>query len=449
MAKHGFSFDRRKRVVSSSKIMEDDAYTFHLSKILKRELTLTLVSIFAVTIVFLGGSYSIFSQIKKADDYNILKTGTLALEFQDTEDGLGNIISLNGEYPISDGEGADKTPYTFKIKNTGTVNATYNIRIVDDNDMIDADECRDKLMDKSVIRYSIDDGEAMWLSDATDTVVKTGDILGGGSETHTIKMWISDQRADNDILGKHYHGKIIVDAQQNESAEAAAGAKSLIEKANLINSTYALASLDKKNEMYGVLHSDGTADYRYVGATPNNYITFNEDTYRIIGVFPVTNGSGKTEHRIKIVKDSSIGSYAWNANGNSKWSASTIKTLLNREGDFYKTLNEKARNQIENAKYYLGTGAQSDADSYYTLEKKAKAEESSWVGEVGLMYLSDYLFTSSLGSGSGWLSSNNWTITPSAGTDLTAKMEVRPVVYLKANVQLTGTGTVGDPYIIG
>lgn len=449
MAKHEFSFDKRKRIASSSKITEDDAYTFRLSKILKRELTLTLLSIFAVTIIFLGGSYSIFSQIKKADDYNVLKTGTLALEFQDTEEGLGNIISLNGEFPVSDDIGKEKQPYTFKIKNTGTVNATYKIRIVDDTDMIEADECADKQIEKSVIKYSLDEGEPLLLSQVPDTVVKEGDILGGSSETHTIRMWISDQ-AGNEVLGKHYHGKIIVEAQQNESAEAEAGAKALISKANLINSTYSLSSVDKKNEMYGILHNDGTSDYRYIGATPNNYIMFNDSVYRIIGVFPVANGSGETEHRIKIIKNESIGDYSWSASRNSKWSAATLKATLNRGGDFYNTLSEKARNQIENAKFYLGTGEEVDADNYYTLEKKAKAEEPSWVGEVGLMYTSDYLFTSSLESGSGWLDNSSWTITPVAGSDLASKMAVKPVVYLKANVELvSGNGTVGDPYIIG
>ena len=39
-------------------------------------------------------------------------------------------------------------------------------------------------------------------------------------------------------------------------------------------------------------------DYRYIGSVPNNYITFNNETWRIIGVF---------DERIKIIRDESIG----------------------------------------------------------------------------------------------------------------------------------------------
>ena len=76
-----------------------------ISRIFKRELTLTIISIVGVTIVLLGGSYSAFSQIVRSEDYNVLKTGDLAIEFNDKEEGLGNVINLNGAFPESDADG--------------------------------------------------------------------------------------------------------------------------------------------------------------------------------------------------------------------------------------------------------------------------------------------------------------------------------------------------------
>ena len=36
-------------------------------------------------------------------------------------------------------------------------------------------------------------------------------------------------------------------------------------------------------------------EYRYRGANPKNYVTFNGETWRIIGVFPTDDGTGKIE----------------------------------------------------------------------------------------------------------------------------------------------------------
>ena len=55
-------------------------------------------------------------------------------------------------------------------------------------------------------------------------------------------------------------------------------------------------------------------EYRYRGASPKNYVKFNNETWRIIGIFPTDDGTGKIENRIKIVRNESIGSYAWNSN---------------------------------------------------------------------------------------------------------------------------------------
>ena len=48
-------------------------------------------------------------------------------------------------------------------------------------------------------------------------------------------------------------------------------------------------------------------EYRYRGANPKNYVKFNNETWRILGVFPTDDGTGKIENRIKLIKDQSIG----------------------------------------------------------------------------------------------------------------------------------------------
>ena len=62
------------------------------------------------------------------------------------------------------------------------------------------------------------------------------------------------------------------------------------------------------------LKFDNTVDnsLRYVGADPNNYVSFNNELWRIIGAFNnIDNGTGTKETRLKIIRDEPIGKYSW------------------------------------------------------------------------------------------------------------------------------------------
>ena len=92
---------------------------------------------------------------------------------------------------------------------------------------------------------------------------------------------------------------------------------------------------------------DETADknLRYVGKTPKNYITFNGETWRIIGVFNnITSideqGNEKTESLVKIVRNESLGDYSWDSSestinsghGVNEWSQADLMYELNCDG---------------------------------------------------------------------------------------------------------------------
>ena len=89
------------------------------------------------------------------------------------------------------------------------------------------------------------------------------------------------------------------------------------------------------------LEIDETADknIRYVGASPKNYLKFNDEIWRIIGVFNnVTTideqGNEKTESLVKIIRNDSLGDYSWDSsistinsgNGINEWSQADLMT---------------------------------------------------------------------------------------------------------------------------
>lgn len=189
-----------------------------ISKGLSREIKFTIISIFAVTIVMISSAFAIFSSIDKTKDANTLTVGTLNVSFSDNENGMGNIINLNGAYPESDSDGLKEEPYSFKLTNSGNVDVGYKIKILDDRDMIKEDGCENNLLDKNNIRVSVDGKDAFTLSntEGNDFVVETGYLSAGKSKEYSIRIWLSDE-SGNEVLGRHYHGKIVIESQNTST----------------------------------------------------------------------------------------------------------------------------------------------------------------------------------------------------------------------------------------
>lgn len=187
-----------------------------ISKSFSRELKYTIISIFVVTIIMISSAFAIFSSVQKSEHYNTLTVGTLKVDFIDTDDGMGNIINLNGAYPESDEDGLNENPYSFKITNSGSLSAGYTIKILDDEDMINEDGCQDNLLDKAKIRVSVNGNTPITLADTevSSYVVDTGTLSSMEDKSYSIRIWISNT-AGNEVLGKHYHGKILIEAQNS------------------------------------------------------------------------------------------------------------------------------------------------------------------------------------------------------------------------------------------
>ncbi len=89
------------------------------------------------------------------------------------------------------------------------------------------------------------------------------------------------------------------------------------------------------------LVEDDYGNLRYIGANPNNYVSFNNELWRIIGVMKdIENPDGSKEDKVKLIRKESIGNYSWdykanevgsskNNNGSNNWSDSQLMMMLN------------------------------------------------------------------------------------------------------------------------
>ena len=234
-------------------------------------------------------------------------------------------------------------------------------------------------------------------------------------------------------------------------------------------------------------------EYRYRGgdSVVKNYVTFNNEVWRIIGVIPTEDTDGNVENRIKIIKDTSIGNKKWNETASSNWVTGTLNTYLNN--DYYNTLTTDAKNMIGTTKYYLGgyTTPEITTDIMWQYERKSSGSDyyngsnpimqNDASKNIALMYASDYGYAASkectrnlydyydanCKTTNNWLdkSQDEWLlpqslddfdyafIVSSAGyvkygngvSD--GEFAVRPVLSLSSNVKISGgEGTSLKPY---
>ena len=162
-----------------------------------------------------------------------------------------------------------------------------------------------------------------------------------------------------------------------------------------------LAKNDKANLAY-----DGTVDnnLRYVGEDPNNYVSFNNELWRIVGSFANISNGTTSSKRIKLVKNGyAYTGTAFDSNNSNDYSTSTLKTTLN--GTYYNGLTTDAKNMIDNAVWNTGGFAPTwnvsnspNAANFYAAERSStvySGHATTWTGKVGLMYPSDYLYATS------------------------------------------------------
>lgn len=217
--------------------------------------------------------------------------------------------------------------------------------------------------------------------------------------------------------------------------------------------------------------------YIYKGANPNNYITFNNETWRIISI--------EADGSIKIMRNESIGSRAWDNSNSNNWETSDIKTYLN--GDYLVTITTN-QDKIVPHTWSIGEVVIGNIDLAGQINDENGTQSQS--ANVGMITVSEYLRANTNTEQCGNLSLNNsnistckttdwmfnivpsngylWTISPNASSrhsvfavrgsssdagglanyGASDSRGVSPAVYLSSDITLTGDGSSSNPYVI-
>ena len=312
--------------------------------------------------------------------------------------------------------------------------------------------------------------------------------------SHIYKLTISfpnkdeNQYYDND---KKFAAHVVI--EKSSSSET-------IDTPSFPNAIDYITKLYDTDASGNYLEQDDTDDknIRYVGASPKNYITFNNETWRIIGVFNnITtiddNGNESSESLVKIIRDESLGGYSWDTTkkklsevikkGNNEWSQADLMTELNNDYiDTSKTsgktnwynYNNQSRtatynysnniksafiNKIATVRWNLGGISSSIklASDFYNNERgteHVKNPEDNvkrtnyWDGKIALIYPSDYGYASTDTTCREksirliYCKNNNWLSKNSSYLTLTPYTEDYNVVFY-----VNGGGQVDNNYV--
>ena len=476
----------------------------------KKILMMISLSLFSIALVSLG-TYAIWTS---ANDLltgsNTIQSGQVKMSYSES-----NEIGMNNALPIKDSEGKVLTNYFdfqvlsyIKTRANDSTQRKLNYNIVLEPISVD-----NPLSDSEIKVYltKVVDGtetvvvQPTTISNLNQYVLKSQEEIFSNNKkevttSYRLRAWIDASVDTNKFNEKKYSYKFRV----NINNEAAPVKEEIVPLLNIPVGTNGIEKITHTTDDTLQVDSKFATEYRYRGgdSVVKNYVTFNNETWRIIGIIPTEDTNGKVENRLKIIKDTSIGNKKWNETESNNWVTGTLNTYLNN--DYYNTLTTDAKNMIGTTKYYLGGyndipsitsdvmwqyERKNDAnrtDHYYGTNPIMQNDASK---KIAIMYASDYGYAASKECTSNLydydsvdvdsascITTNNW-LDKSADTwllpqnsDISSlafvvfssggvnyydyanggdEVAVRPVLSLSSNVKISGgEGTSQKPYTL-
>ena len=469
---------------------------------LKQNKLILIIFMISVILIITGVTYSLYEILFTGRKEQVIDAGGIVFKYNETSDGL--ILDNNSILDDTAGKTQEKY-FDFEISLTSNKNTSINYIIaIDENDVstLTNDKVKVYLTNQDNIEIVSPISISQLEVDANKNNYKklyNKQINQGEKHLYRLRTWIDDTKdlyTETSNNGNHtleikdviYKFKINVYTVLENEETIITGADTLIKLTDNKDNSGLYTITHPADSTLQIGNDKDITEYRYRGASPKNYVSFNGETWRIIGVFPTDDGTGKIENRIKLIKDQSIGNKYWDTSDLNNWAR---PARLNTELNGIYGLTSEARSMIGDAKYYLGGYndiLQIQKDVMYQYERKINgsayyygSNPNSWVGKIALMYASDYgyaasdectqtlyNYTNTTCKNNNWLHNNDnqWLLPQRAGekstvsfvystgqvhySNVSGKYSVKPVLYLKPDVKIiVGHGTSTDPYVLG
>ena len=467
---------------------------------IKISIILTLIGVVSLVT---GITFAIYENTINAGKSQVIKTGVVNFTLTESTNGL----VLDNLQELTDYEGmAQEEYYEFTIKNTGDTKTDYEISLVDKpNSSYTGTILNEKYIKVGLLKNN--SKEIIVNLKEVNRLIDKVTLDVEDTVNYKLRLWLDfgdlEDEAKEALVGQKIFLALKINGIQNVN-KVPTGADTLIKLTDNKDNSGLYTITHAKDSTLQIGTTEDITEYRYRGASPKNYVTFNNEVWRILGVFPTDDGTGNIENRIKIIKDQSIGNYQWNitqvasTSSYNNWTGATLMKYLN--ATYYNSLtNDNSIDMVDDVKYYLGGYKDVITPTpitIYDFERKIsgsgtyffKTNPTNWIGKVALMTASDYgyatencedklLYNSDTTKGiigcnsTNWLyniKANEWLLNQYANSStantsvyyilnngqihgiassINNSFSTRPVLYLKPEVMIeSGYGTSSNPY---
>ena len=455
-----------------------------MDKETKRRAKITIMGILGLVLLIIGISFAAFSANLAGVQVQTMNTGCLKVDM--TDEGS---VNTDNAMPETDESGLSGEPYTYKITNSCTTDAYYTttINVMNASKLENADKIKVALDGDSYLAPTIESNlpASELLDDTITGVLKTykldeGYLKVGETKTFELRTWID---YDVESISGSLENKIIINSvADNDGAitynKNTAGYYVLSNNTKLSSADYTKISpsTEEPSGIIEVKDNSGTT-YHFRG-NPNNYLLFG--TYNEDGTVSYTNSSGttssltyKTGDKIKwrilgtnndgsinIIKDDLIGE-------------NTIDSSATIMSNFYTKHLQDEENYINTSQQFCNETK--DANNNYLakirVEKHNPTSEcnsTNQVTKIGLPTVDDVMYAGGVNNTAntsfylykdikGFLTSSyasDTNIYQSSKTKSigeiakTTALDIRPVITLKSDTKLEGSGTEENPFYV-
>lgn len=272
----------------------------------------------AVLIVSISSvSYALWSAKFTQTSTNNIQTGCFDLSFESNDTG----INLSNSYPISDAAGKKLEGYSFTVKNTCTIAASYNIaldlktgsnyfnenqiKIFVENDKVINPTLLSGFSSSSVLSEGYNNSRILFSDILPAASSENGN--DGGSKTYTLKIWVDESVTVDNGSNKRFEGKVTINGtayNKNNLAQRIISENQIIAITPDFSKGEPPASgTNTGSGLYQANDDDGVS-YYFRGAITNNYVKFANKIWKVVRI----NGDGT----VRLISKETIGSSVYN-----------------------------------------------------------------------------------------------------------------------------------------
>lgn len=270
----------------------------YMKKLIKKQVSLSLVTAILLGIVIIGSSYALFQDSFSDTNTQSLNVGDLNVAFSNTSNqelSNNDAIDIASLSPMPDATALTQNDnlYSFVVTNNGDVSYCYTIKL-QDNPLYTTN-----LLNHSYIRYKLNSESPKMLSETTNGyIVSSRTINPNETDSYQLRIWVADAETyqlPNETIGQEVHLNVVIEGEA--CAPRAPEHWNASTRDTLIGSirtnyptptaTLTTPGVNSSTEQEAVLAStedDYGTSYYFRGAVENNYVSFAGMCWRIVRI---------------------------------------------------------------------------------------------------------------------------------------------------------------------